>query len=161
MESIRWSKFEYASFQGSDTFRANVDNVVKGPIPVSFDSEVTLLNSVVFPLSGSDIGWRMGHGSGDVEPNQPAISILKPIHGRDPGFYACIRSHAAQRYPEFEILFGVSDAGDPGSRRHRELAAGISPTADTPCTSYPPPRPTQRPGYWPNWRATPVTRFYW
>jgi ceramide glucosyltransferase len=43
----------------------------------------------------------------------PPISILKPIHGRDPGFYACIRSHAAQHYPEFEILFGVSDPDDP------------------------------------------------
>jgi ceramide glucosyltransferase len=43
----------------------------------------------------------------------PPISILKPIHGRDPGFYACIRSHAAQDYPEFEILFGVSDPADP------------------------------------------------
>ncbi|HEY9142049.1 MAG TPA: bacteriohopanetetrol glucosamine biosynthesis glycosyltransferase HpnI [Bryobacteraceae bacterium] len=48
-----------------------------------------------------------------VNPHEPPISILKPIHGRDPGFYACIRSHAAQHYPEFEILFGVTDAGDP------------------------------------------------
>ncbi len=46
-------------------------------------------------------------------PYAPPISILKPVHGRDPGFYACIRSHAAQKYPEFEILFGVSDPGDP------------------------------------------------
>jgi len=46
-------------------------------------------------------------------PYAPPISILKPVQGRDPGFYACIRSHAAQHYPEFEILFGVSDAGDP------------------------------------------------
>ncbi|MGA2272148.1 MAG: bacteriohopanetetrol glucosamine biosynthesis glycosyltransferase HpnI [Bryobacteraceae bacterium] len=44
---------------------------------------------------------------------EPPISILKPIHGCDPGFYACIRSHAAQDYPEFEILFGVSDPEDP------------------------------------------------
>ena len=43
----------------------------------------------------------------------PPISILKPVQGRDPGFYACIRSHAAQDYPEFEILFGVSDPADP------------------------------------------------
>ena len=43
----------------------------------------------------------------------PPVSILKPVHGRDPGFYACIRSHAAQHYPEFEILFGISDRNDP------------------------------------------------
>jgi ceramide glucosyltransferase len=43
------------------------------------------------------------------------LSILKPIHGRDPGFYEAIRSHALQDYPEFEILFGVTDPNDPGA----------------------------------------------
>lgn len=42
----------------------------------------------------------------------PRISILKPVHGRDPRFYEAIRSHAVQNYPEFEILFGVSDPRD-------------------------------------------------
>jgi ceramide glucosyltransferase len=41
------------------------------------------------------------------------LSILKPVHGRDPRFYEAIRSHATQVYPEFEILFGVSDPYDP------------------------------------------------
>jgi ceramide glucosyltransferase len=35
------------------------------------------------------------------------------VRGRDPGFYEAIRSHAAQDYPEFEILFGFSDPQDP------------------------------------------------
>jgi ceramide glucosyltransferase len=43
----------------------------------------------------------------------PPVSILKPVRGRDPCFWDAIRSHAEQQYPEFEILFGVSDAGDP------------------------------------------------
>jgi ceramide glucosyltransferase len=43
----------------------------------------------------------------------PPISILKPIHGRDPRFWEAIVSHAAQDYPEFEILFGTNTAGDP------------------------------------------------
>jgi ceramide glucosyltransferase len=43
----------------------------------------------------------------------PPLSILKPIRGRDPGFYEAIRSHAAQEYPAFEILFGLSLPGDP------------------------------------------------
>ena len=46
-------------------------------------------------------------------PTRPSpVSILKPVHGRDPNFYAAIRSHAEQDYPEFEILFGVSDSAD-------------------------------------------------
>jgi len=43
----------------------------------------------------------------------PAVSILKAVHGLDPQFCEAIRSHAAQDYPEFEILFGVSDPQDP------------------------------------------------
>ena len=41
------------------------------------------------------------------------VSILKPVHGRDPRFYEAIRSHATQDYPEFEILFAVGDRRDP------------------------------------------------
>ena len=41
------------------------------------------------------------------------VSILKPVHGRNARFYEAIRSHAAQDYPEFEMIFGVSDPGDP------------------------------------------------
>ncbi len=51
-------------------------------------------------------------------PSVPAfpafpVSVLKPVRGLDPGFYENIRSHAVQKFPEFEILFGVSDPGDP------------------------------------------------
>ena len=45
----------------------------------------------------------------------PPVSILKPVRGQDAGFYGAIRSHAAQQYHEFELLFGVADAADPAS----------------------------------------------
>ena len=51
----------------------------------------------------------------------PAVSILKPVHGRDPYFYEAIRSHALQDYPQYEILFGVSDANDPAAEEIRRL----------------------------------------
>jgi len=44
---------------------------------------------------------------------RPAVSILKPVRGRDAGFYEAILSHAVQQYPEFELLFGVSQSDDP------------------------------------------------
>ena len=49
-------------------------------------------------------------------PPLPPLSILKPIHGRDPRFHEAILSHAAQDYPEFEILFGVINPDDPSLR---------------------------------------------
>src|SRR5712691_1434238 len=51
----------------------------------------------------------------------PPVSILKPVHGRDPRFYEAIRSHATQDYPQYEILFGVRDAADPAVADIRSL----------------------------------------
>jgi ceramide glucosyltransferase len=43
----------------------------------------------------------------------PPISILKPLRGIDPEIYESLRSHCRQNYPEYEIIFGVSDPKDP------------------------------------------------
>jgi ceramide glucosyltransferase len=53
----------------------------------------------------------------------PPVSILKPVHGRDPHFYEAIRSHALIDYPEFEILFGMNDPRDPAREDIARLAA--------------------------------------
>jgi ceramide glucosyltransferase len=57
-------------------------------------------------------GHTAGPPSDDPRP-LPPISVLKPIHGRDPNLYPALRSHALQDYPNYEILFGVSDPEDP------------------------------------------------
>ena len=43
----------------------------------------------------------------------PTTSILKSLRGTDRGMYEAFRSHCLQDYPEFELLFGVSDPQDP------------------------------------------------
>jgi ceramide glucosyltransferase len=42
----------------------------------------------------------------------PAVSILKPLKGTDPEIYEAFCSHCLQDYPDYEIIFGVSDAKD-------------------------------------------------
>jgi ceramide glucosyltransferase len=51
----------------------------------------------------------------------PAVSILKPLKGTDPEMYESFRSHCLQDYPEYEIIFGVSDPDDPAIDSVKEL----------------------------------------
>ncbi len=43
----------------------------------------------------------------------PPVTILKPLKGIDPDIYEAFRSHCLQDYPEYEIIFGVSESNDP------------------------------------------------
>jgi ceramide glucosyltransferase len=43
----------------------------------------------------------------------PPVSILKSLKGLDPHMYAAFRSHCLLDYPEYELLFGVSDPQEP------------------------------------------------
>ena len=57
----------------------------------------------------------------------PPVSILKPLKGIDPEIYQSFRSHCEQDYPDYEIIFGVSDLKDPAvesvHRLQREFPA--------------------------------------
>ena len=53
----------------------------------------------------------------------PPISILKPLKGVDPEIWESFCSHCEQQYPEFELIFGVSDATDPACEVVRRLQA--------------------------------------
>jgi ceramide glucosyltransferase len=46
-------------------------------------------------------------------PCTPPVSILKSLKGLDPHMYAAFRTHCLLDYPEYEVLFGVSDLNDP------------------------------------------------
>jgi ceramide glucosyltransferase len=49
------------------------------------------------------------------------VSILKPVYGLDDRFLEAIRTHAAQDYPEYEVLFGVHDLSDAAVPAIRQL----------------------------------------
>lgn len=64
---------------------------------------------------------REASGSARPTPVVPPVSILKPLKGIDPEIYESFRSHCLQDYPEHEIVFGVSDPGDPAIESVRQL----------------------------------------
>jgi len=53
----------------------------------------------------------------------PPVSILKPLKGTDPEMYESFRSHCLLDYPEYEIVFGVSELDDPAADLVRRLQA--------------------------------------
>jgi ceramide glucosyltransferase len=73
------------------------------------------------------LGRRKAAGQGS-RPTQslPPVSILKPLKGTDPEMYQSFRSHCLQDYPEYEIIFGVSDAHDPAIEFAERLQAEFS-----------------------------------
>ncbi len=56
-----------------------------------------------------------------TESGLPPVSILKPLKGIDPHIWEAFCSHCEQDYPEFQLIFGVSDPGDPAIAVVREL----------------------------------------
>src|ERR1019366_6488046 len=53
----------------------------------------------------------------------PPVSILKPLKGVDPEIWESFCSHCEQEYPEFQLIFGVGDPGDPAIEVVRKLQA--------------------------------------
>ena len=43
----------------------------------------------------------------------PAVTVLKPLCGAEPGLYANLRTFCRQDYPEYQIVFGLGDEADP------------------------------------------------
>ena len=47
-----------------------------------------------------------------VAPEQPPVSLLKPLHGAEPGLYENLHSFVEQDYPTRQIVLGANDAED-------------------------------------------------
>jgi ceramide glucosyltransferase len=53
----------------------------------------------------------------------PPLSLLKPLHGADPGLEQYLQTFFEQDYPVYEILFCTRSADDPGLALARKVAA--------------------------------------
>ena len=68
------------------------------------------------------LAWRMQRRPSKAR-SMPPITVLKPLCGAEPGLLEHLRSFCRQDYPEFQIVFGVRDAGDPACAVVKRLAA--------------------------------------
>lgn len=66
--------------------------------------------------------WQ-GRGATRTTARLPAVTVLKPLCGAEPGLYENLRSFCQQHYPEFQIVFGVCDPDDPALGVVRRLVA--------------------------------------
>ncbi len=55
---------------------------------------------------------RFARRPSPVVSDQPAVSVLKPLHGDEPGLYDNLRSFAEQDYPALQIVLGVNNPED-------------------------------------------------
>ncbi len=53
----------------------------------------------------------------------PPVSVLKPMHGTEPGLEENLRRFFVQEYPEYEVLFCARHADDEGLQLARRVAA--------------------------------------
>ena len=62
-------------------------------------------------------------------PDGPGVSVLKPLHGDEPGLYDNLRSFAEQDYPVLQFVMGVNNPEDGAVRAARALMRDL-PTRD-------------------------------
>ena len=113
---------------------ASVDNLPPSPRipPATAILRWTVLALAIGPLlyylAGIYAAWRffrVARRNSDGEQRAanefPPISLLKSLRGLDPDAYENFASFCRQDYPEFEMLFAVSDADDPAAQVVRKL----------------------------------------
>lgn len=94
-------------------------------VAVTVSALGTLASCGFFVLSGSGILSFLGSKRKRLAQTDcvrfPAVTILKPLKGVDPHIWESFVSHCEQDYPEYQLVFGVSDPQDPAIKVVREL----------------------------------------
>jgi ceramide glucosyltransferase len=73
---------------------------------------IVLFPAWAYLIAAAVAVMRFARRRSPVISDQPAGSVLKPLHGEEPGLYENLRSFAEQDYPALQIVLGVNDAQD-------------------------------------------------
>ena len=93
-----------------------------GILPVlSTAAAVLAVAGIGQAVAGWDSVRRFAKGTVVLNPSQPPMTLLKPLHGDEPLLEQALSSVCAQDYPEFQVIFGVQDPIDPAIAIVRRL----------------------------------------
>jgi ceramide glucosyltransferase len=90
---------------------------------------IVLVPAWVYLIWSAVAVMRFARRALPVVLDRPAVSVLKPLHGDEPGLYDNLRSFAEQDYPAPQIVLGVTDAEDGALPAARALIRDL-PTRD-------------------------------
>ena len=79
---------------------------------LTFVIAVILAPAWVYAVGTAVAAVRFARRATPSGPEPPPVSILKPLHGTEPGLYENLRSFAEQDYPVVQVVLGVNDAND-------------------------------------------------
>jgi ceramide glucosyltransferase len=73
---------------------------------------ILLLPGWIYLVGAAVAVMRFAGRRSAIAAAQPPVSVLKPLHGDEPGLCENLRSFAEQDYPERQIVLGVNDPRD-------------------------------------------------
>jgi len=84
---------------------------------------IAWLGFIYTVLAGVAVKWFFARPA-SPPTTCPPVTILKPLHGDEPGLAGCLEGFCTQDYPApVQIIFGVRDASDPAAAIVRQLIA--------------------------------------
>jgi ceramide glucosyltransferase len=57
--------------------------------------------------------WKSRRKHVSSGEHSPAVTLLKPLCGAEPGLYENLRSFCLQDHPQYQVVFGIQDPADP------------------------------------------------